>query len=38
MDGEFRGGGYATAINDFSLAIENAADGGKTLTLIKNRN
>jgi len=26
-----------TAINDFSLAIENAADGGKTLTLIKNQ-
>lgn len=26
-----------TAINDFSIAIENAADGGKTLTLIKNQ-
>ncbi len=26
-----------TAINDFSLAIEKAADGGKTLTLIKNQ-
>ena len=26
-----------TAINDFSVAIDNAADGGKTLTLIKNQ-
>ena len=26
-----------TAINDFSVAIDNAADGGKTLTLLKNQ-
>jgi len=26
-----------TAINDFSVAIDNAADGGRTLTLIKNQ-